>query len=733
MDFESIYKLCEADAQTPSPAPVATTENDGLSPEIHASEETLNIAMNQLSLIVKNFKDDNYIHTMMDFYDGKAPKNESLEASNTKEHLTEAKKGSFKSYYNQLVKSTTNVTKKLKIAGLIFIAVAVAAGIGGTVLFSKLKKGKLDLKNIDGNAIKNPGMIPNATNIPAGTVANIQSDIVNKPVEDTKPMSNLGGMTTHDWVVSKKNAGLNQEQISTEYEKEGYSRNGPKFIAAMTAVFGGVTLASVTKSPTTPTFTGTTDDGKNVVGDTTTYAVKAVSEEQKEAQDAQIQQEISENPAEAEKAAEDVKAEETDTPEATGTENASVEGENAEQKDGETSDENKEKIGAIDFSNAQAAWQKGLENGGQIRNVRGVGNGWVMFIPNEQKLVWSDKKNNGTQFETYDTSDDGQSFIKGDKRFVFDGKKYSIDKQAAVISENGQPLSLQQFIMREAKKHAQEDQYVRGYVQKRNRGVYVCGQYSWGGMVAVPGNNPKDEHDTRYHLGSKIYVNGQMSNYYFMAVGNGLSTKEIIATDGQIIMFLKHNTQQGTIVEGMPIGTPLSMAQVVQNLVKLSENTGVSTVSLATATGYGALVGTAICPGLGTVLGTFIGFLAGALAAGTAADVKRKGIFGVIAWNTLDEQSKQLLVQHSAKYFSFNQNDVAGLGEAELSQKVNKAKQVYQTYGLNIAAAGQPKPTDSINAVLRNVGNAIACEELGYSNTSNPYQVEASKYIQELA
>ena len=89
MDFESIYRLHEAEA-----APAQGTDT-GLPPEMTASEEAMNIAMNQLSLVVKNFKNDNYIKTMMDFYDGKNM-NESIESDT--EHLTEAKKGSFKSY-----------------------------------------------------------------------------------------------------------------------------------------------------------------------------------------------------------------------------------------------------------------------------------------------------------------------------------------------------------------------------------------------------------------------------------------------------------------------------------------------------------------------------------------------------------------------------------------------------------------------------------------------------------
>ncbi len=137
MDFESIYRLQEAEA-----APAQGTDT-GLPPEMTASEEAMNIAMNQLNLVVKNFKNDNYIKTMMDFYDGKNM-NESIESDT--EHLTEAKKGSFKSYYKVVVKSVSNVQKKIKIAVIITIAALILAGIGGAALVNTLKNKKAEMK-----------------------------------------------------------------------------------------------------------------------------------------------------------------------------------------------------------------------------------------------------------------------------------------------------------------------------------------------------------------------------------------------------------------------------------------------------------------------------------------------------------------------------------------------------------------------------------------------------------
>lgn len=159
MDFNAIYKLNEADEMQNS-APKAQPaqgeqggEDDGLPQDVHASEEALNIAMNQLQHFVKGFKNDGYILKMMEFYDGKTPKNESINMDGSNEsRLTEAKKGSFTAYYKQLTKSLSNTQKKIKIVALILIATAIVAGAGvGTVLIKKLVSGKKLLGNL-GNA-----------------------------------------------------------------------------------------------------------------------------------------------------------------------------------------------------------------------------------------------------------------------------------------------------------------------------------------------------------------------------------------------------------------------------------------------------------------------------------------------------------------------------------------------------------------------------------------------------
>jgi hypothetical protein len=452
-------------------------------------------------------------------------------------------------------------------------------------------------------------------------------------------------------------------------------------------------------------------------------------ESEKQAEVAKVEQEIAQNPEKAQEVAQEVQNEEGGNASDT-TDNANGEA-NAENT--ERAEQEKE---AINEANAQNAWQKGQQAGAQIRNIKGgMGSGYAMWLEDSQKLVWSDKKSGGTQFEFLNTTDGGQSFICGSKHYVFDGKQYQVDKNAAVLNEQGQPLTLVQFVVRESQKNAKYDAQVDQYVNTHGKGSNYCGQYTWGGIVNLPKNNPRNPGETEqtWVLSSKLYLNGQKTNFAIMPVSN----EQIVAADPdkQQIIFLQNRTKPGQETkDGMPIGTPLTMTQVVQKLIEKSQLNGAAVaVGLTAPTGYGALIGTAVCPGLGTFIGGMIGLFAGALATGIAADFKKKGIFGVIAWNTLDEQSKQLLVAHAAKNFAFSQKDAEGLDEQELTTKVNTGKQIFQQNGINIINAGHPQPTDSINCVLRNAGNAIASALLGCKNNGNPYQVAAEQYIQPQA
>lgn len=759
MDFNAIYKLNEDEQQNANPAP-AQGEDDGLPQDVHASEEALNIAMNQLQLIVKSFKEDNYIQQMMDFYDGKSAKKESVEADNNAEHLTEAKKGSFKYYFNLIVKSLSNAMKKIKIVVSIVFVLAIVAGIGyaGNLIgkairnqraikdAAKLKPEQLinnnTLQSLPGNLGANVAGVPGATGTenpaetPAEAPATATEELVDKPVEAGQPDTRLGGLTTEAWVNQQKANGLGVQQIETAYEQEGFSRNGPKFIAAMTAAFGGYKLASVTKSPVTTEFTGDTADGKSVKGDTNTYQVSEITPEEKQAEVAKVEQEIAQNPEKAQEVAQEVQNEEGgNTADATADATANANGDASAENPEAANDQAAQEKEAINEANAQSAWQKGQQAGAQIRNIKGgMGSGYAMWLEDSQKLVWSDKKSGGTQFEFLNTTDGGQSFICGSKHYVFDGKQYQVDKNAAVLNEQGQPLTLVQFIVRESQKNTKYDAQVDQYVNEHGQGSNHCGQYSWGGVVPLPTDNPRNPGETKdtWVLSSKLYLNGKKTNFVIMPISNG----QIVAADPdkQQIIFLQNRPKTQVTEEGIPLGTPLTMPQVVQKLIEKSQLNGAAVaVGLTAPTGYGALVGTAICPGLGTFIGGMIGLFAGALATGIAADFKKKGIFGVIAWNTLDEQSKQLLVAHAAKNFTFSTKDAEGLDEQELTTKVNAGKQIFQQNGISIINAGHPQPTDSINCVLRNAGNAIASALLGCKNNGNPYQTAAEQYIQPQA
>lgn len=64
-----------------------------------------------------------------------------------------------------------------------------------------------------------------------------QQELDNRPKTPAAPQvkqgSNLGGLTTEEWVKQMRAKGLSDEEITAAYEKEGYSREGSKFKAAM--------------------------------------------------------------------------------------------------------------------------------------------------------------------------------------------------------------------------------------------------------------------------------------------------------------------------------------------------------------------------------------------------------------------------------------------------------------------------------------------------------------------
>ena len=221
MDFNAIYKLNEADemqnAANQNPAPGAQPaqgeqagEDDGLPQDVHASEEALNIAMNQLQQIVKGFKNDGYILKMMEFYDGKTPKNESINMDGSNEkRLTEAKKGSFTAYYKQLTKSLSNTQKKIKIVALILIATAIVAGAGvGTVLIKKLVSGKKLLGNL-GNASDKGG----ATDGDASSASSASSAASTSDTSGASGNANSGGQQ-----ANAGNSGANAQGGNTPNE-----------------------------------------------------------------------------------------------------------------------------------------------------------------------------------------------------------------------------------------------------------------------------------------------------------------------------------------------------------------------------------------------------------------------------------------------------------------------------------------------------------------------------------
>ena len=64
-----------------------------------------------------------------------------------------------------------------------------------------------------------------------------QQELNNRPktpaASQVQKNSSLGGLTTEEWVKQMRAKGLSDEEIAAAYEKEGYSREGSKFKAAM--------------------------------------------------------------------------------------------------------------------------------------------------------------------------------------------------------------------------------------------------------------------------------------------------------------------------------------------------------------------------------------------------------------------------------------------------------------------------------------------------------------------
>lgn len=135
MNFSKIYAMNEAG----NVAPASNTPSD-----FDAKQQALNIAQNQLQLIAKQFKEDPRVIAMINRYDKLEESTENQK--NSLEHLTEAKKGSVKSYYNMFSGAASDVKKKIAIGIAIGVGVAVVGGVAGFGI-SKLVKAFATAKN----------------------------------------------------------------------------------------------------------------------------------------------------------------------------------------------------------------------------------------------------------------------------------------------------------------------------------------------------------------------------------------------------------------------------------------------------------------------------------------------------------------------------------------------------------------------------------------------------------
>lgn len=104
-----------------------------------------------------------------------------------------------------------------------------------------LRKRNLGEKHYDGTYVHSDGDLKHIidqygqTDPELAKVAQAELDKRNpKPAASAQPQrSNLGGRTTDEWVKWMKSQGYSDAEIAAAYEKEGYSREGDKFKAAM--------------------------------------------------------------------------------------------------------------------------------------------------------------------------------------------------------------------------------------------------------------------------------------------------------------------------------------------------------------------------------------------------------------------------------------------------------------------------------------------------------------------
>lgn len=704
----------------------------GDSPEAKQVEQSEAIAFESIKQLARTFDKDPDIKRYIELYD-KGRVKESKNNESGKEHLTEAKKGTFKGYAKMFSDAWRDVVKTRVhriVAATLAIAVAAAA-VGAAInkdkIIAAFKAKKAAQKgNFDGFTQNQDSVTDNSSSTEQSNTTTEQGNgnLDNTKVNDLGPVPkdpNPGAKPDEQSTQSnatketKKNA-VEQTQStdnaqkttqSTEQKTSGTKTNVADTLSTGAALGAGATIVKNANQNTNNVQSVDTNTNEVQKQSTETVDQNTTSEQDNTTEQASATEtKNTSEPVDGTNAGQSEEANDTRA-------------EQAEEQPGEPEN-------GIDFSNPQNAWTQGLQKGGEVRNVKGgMGSGYLMHIPNTDQLVWSDKKNGGSQFEVYKSTDGGNTVIIGSVNYVWDGKNYVRDKNSAVLNEQGQALSLPQYIQYAAQKNnGPQDAAVQRYIQsnKGRGGAYVCGNYTWGGWYTDP--NTKQQN---FVVGSELYtLDGQRTNYKITSVKSG----EALATDGQTIIYLTKGGQPAKDGFDLPIGQPLQMSQVIQGLIrKAKPNSGAQMGGILGATGYGALVGTAICPGLGTFIGSAAGLFGGALVAGSASTLRQKGVFGVIAWNTLDDTSKKLLIDHAADNFCFHTDASSDAEQQELQQKCNQAKQIFHQYGLQIAAAGNPRESDSIDTVIRNVGNGIAYAELGNKNNGNPYQTAAEQYV----
>lgn len=640
---------------------------------------------------IKKFKADARITTMLNRYTGAEAKQQAKDAKaaqklgESTEKLEEAK-GGFKYHYKNFLKAAG----KVRIWAIIGLALVVAgvAGISIKAISNAIKMAKNNAKaakltdETTNTEITNPEAVNNNvgtetgdttvgtdtvnntvgtetvdnTNVNTDTTSDVtqqdtdvnggtsteevKEEIVDKPVEDVQPVVKLGGKTTAVWVNEQKASGKQIPEIIAAYEADGFSRLGPKFVAAMVAAFGGIALVSTSINPTTKEVIGTDASGKSYKVDTNTYTAAMITPEQKAVEDTKIEQEIEKDPNVAKEVAKEVSDETggttpgtpsdatTDTTNTTDTAGAGATATDEANKKGKVKKAKKTKEKTQAMSLAQ--WVLMESNKNRNTNVISIGlkAGGVTFTKHAGVYHWGPKNSTywneqGKQTKIPNSADEKSESIKYDNRdpailAVKSGNTYAFPPEG-------------------------EAMHVIYLDNAHNRVAGV--------------RTAKD---------TKI----------FMAVAGAPQGRDVAMEE-----FVKGLIEAGD-------------KNQIQNVAAGTVGGGL----------LGTIIGTMICPGLGSFLGGLLGSFAGTTASGVASSLfsNAASFCEHITWASMDRGSRIMLTNWSADHLGASGQAQNEIEQQKYEQVIQQAKQIMKNRALTYSP--EPgNENESIKTALTNM------------------------------